>query len=83
MTLSYASDSGGARNCQQGVIARERSDQAGRVLKGFSPSHGREILLLKIILCGAEPLPGAQGAEHPEAIDFSANKGLQDGRQER
>ena len=32
---------------------------------------------------GAEPLPGAQGAEHPEAIEFSANKGLQDGRQER
>ena len=51
MTLSYASDSGAARNCQQGAIARERSDQAGRVLKGFSPSHGREILLLKIILC--------------------------------
>ena len=52
MTLSYASDSGAARNnCQQGAIARERSDQAGRVLKGFSPSHDREILLLKIILC--------------------------------
>ena len=30
----------------------------------------------------AGPLPGAQGAEPPEALEFSANKGLQDGRQE-
>ena len=28
------------------------------------------------------PLPGAQGAVPPEALEFSANKGLQDGRQE-
>ena len=28
------------------------------------------------------PLPGAQGAEPLEALEFSANKGLQDGRQE-
>ena len=28
------------------------------------------------------PLPGAQGADPPEALEFSANKGLQDGRQE-
>ena len=28
------------------------------------------------------PLPGVQGAVPPEALDFSANKGLQDGRQE-
>ena len=31
---------------------------------------------------GAKPLPGAEGAEPPEALEFSANKGLQDGRQE-
>ena len=31
---------------------------------------------------GAEFLPGAQGAEPPEALEFSANKGIQDGRQE-
>ena len=31
---------------------------------------------------GAELLPGAQGAEPPEALEFSANKGIQDGRQE-
>ena len=28
------------------------------------------------------PLPGAQGAEPPEALELSANKGRQDGRQE-
>ena len=31
---------------------------------------------------GAKPLPGAQRAEPSEALEFSANKGLQDGRQE-
>ena len=27
------------------------------------------------------PLPGVQGAEPPEALEFSANKGLQNGRE--
>ena len=31
---------------------------------------------------GAELLPGTQGTEPPEALEFSANKGIQDGRQE-
>ena len=38
MTLSYASDSGAARICQQGAKARERNDQAGEgVGGGFTP----------------------------------------------
>ena len=39
--LSYASDGGTARICQQGAKARERSDRAGGGCG--SPSHGREI----------------------------------------
>ena len=42
--LSYASDSGAARICQQGAKARERSDQAGEgVGGGFPPPRSREI----------------------------------------
>ena len=41
----------------------------------------------RLIRVGAQgpavgPLAEAQGAEPPEALEFSANKGLQDGRQE-
>ena len=44
--LSYASDSGAAKICQQGAKARERSDRAGGGCGrggGGSPSHDREI----------------------------------------
>ena len=40
MPLSYASDSGAARICQQGAKARERGQGVGGC---FPPSHGREI----------------------------------------
>ena len=38
MPLSYASDSGAARTCQQGAKAREQNDRAG----GGCGSHGME-----------------------------------------
>ena len=37
MPLSYASNSGAARICQQGAKARERSDQAGEGVGGGFP----------------------------------------------
>ena len=50
--LSYASDSGAARICQQGAKARERSDQAGGgcfVGGGFPPpTVGRFFLKIRV-----------------------------------
>ena len=46
MPLSYASDSGAARICQQGAKVREQNDRAGGGCVGGgggSPSHGMEI----------------------------------------
>ena len=43
--ISYASDSGAARDLSTGAKARERSERAGEGGGGgvVSPSHGREI----------------------------------------
>ena len=59
--------------CANAYEARQRAPHTGGVQ---GPAVG------SLVGCRAVPLPGAQGAEPPEALEFSANKGLQDGRQE-
>ena len=61
-----------------------RIDASGTVAgPGFAKNGGAlRAPRARACLIRVGSLPGAQGAEPPEALEFSANKGLQDGRQE-